>query len=308
MSTVDLRARLKNVHAYPTTPFNHANLSELDEDGLRRNLEFLVHHGVRVINAGGGTAEVEALSPEELVMLVRTTFQVTAFHMTEGRSLVLPTLPGNLAVALDLIPRYEELGAEVLLAMPPFIRNQVPGDLEGVANYLETLGAATRLPLIPYNTQGWPLEFFERLSEIDSIIAIKDPMHQPHVLFRAISRLGDRFVWIGNKRYDPAVLHYRYMSGIEGFTAGIINFAPAFELDLHEAALASDWPRMEKIQLGLAGLDRLRTAYGDAVIKTGLDLVGLAGGRMRPPRLDLPQAVRDQVRSELLQLELEVIA
>ena len=70
---------------------------------------------------------------------------------------------------------------------------------------------------MPYNTQAWPPDFFVRLSEIDLIVGIKDPCHVPHNLFRAIQLLGERFVWIGNKRHNPGVLHFRYQAGIEGF-------------------------------------------------------------------------------------------
>ena len=302
MSTEDLRTRLKNVHAFAVTPFDKNDLSQLDLIGLEGNLAFLIEKGVKVITLGGGTGEVNALTVDELVSLARTGLEVAG-----DCSLVLPTLPGNLKVALDLAPRYEKMGARIVLAMAPFVRDQVPEDLDGVFNYYRILSKASGLAIMPYNTQAWPPDFFVRLSEIDLIVGIKDPCHVPHNLFRAIQLLGERFVWIGNKRHNPGVLHFRYQAGIEGFTAGIINFAPELLLALHQAGIQKDWPRMIEIQAQLAPLDSLRNVYGEAMLKIGLDLIGLTGGPVRPPRTEVPAEGCKKIQSEIRKLNLEII-
>ena len=301
MGSMVLRDQLKNVHAYATTPFRGDDLFALDLEGLIRNLEFMIAGGIKVINVGGGTGEAEALAAEEFEALASVALKVAA-----GRALIIPTLPGNLAVARALIPRYVKLGVSVALGMPPLIRNQTPEELEGVFDYYALLAKAGGLALMPYNTQGWKAEFFVRLSQIEAIVGIKDPCFEPHNLFRAIHLLGDRFVWIGNKRHDPGVLQFRYQAGIEGFTAGFVNFAPEYELELHRAALRQDWNLMVQLQEQLAPLERLRASYGDGVLKAGLDLVGLAGGRVRPPRQDLGAEGRVALAEELRRLGVAV--
>lgn len=113
----DLKARLRNVHAFATTPFQQENLGELDLDGFARNMAFMIEGGVRVIAVGGGTGEVEALTVGELEALARTALEVAG-----ERALIIPALPGNLRQALELAPRYEEMGARVALGMAPFMR------------------------------------------------------------------------------------------------------------------------------------------------------------------------------------------
>ena len=297
-----LRQKLKNVHAYAVTPFVGDDLLSVDRDGFAKNLEFLLEHGVQVINVGGGTGEIDALTPEELAGLARDAVEVVG-----ERALVTPSLPGNLAEACRLAPLYQEMGVQAALAMAPFTRNLVPEDLEGVYRYYRRLGQASDLALLPYNTQGWPAEFFARLAEIDAVIGVKDPCHQPHNLFRAIKLVGDRLVWIGNKRHDPGVLHFRYQAGIEGFTAGFINFAPHLELELHRAAGRQDWPAMVELQGQLAPLERLRNRYSEGLLKAGLDLVGLVGGAPRPPRVEIDSEGRQALRAELERLGLAVV-
>ncbi len=290
-----LIAHLKNVHTYAVTPFREQDLTEIDHDAFARNLEFLVEHGVRVIAVGGGTGEIEALSVDELEQLAKTALRVVG-----DRGLVITCLPGNLKQALELCSRYERLGARIMLGMPPLIRGKIPADLQGVYDFYRLLSRATSVPLMPYNTQGWPAEFFVQLAEIESIIGIKDPCLTPHEFFRAIQMLGDRFVWIGNKKHDPGVAHLRYQMGMQGFTSGQSNFHPKPELAIHEAAVRRDWDAVVEIQKRIAPLERLRLAHDDAaMVKAGMDIVGLHGGRVRPPRLDAPEAARESLRATL---------
>jgi len=301
MFSDELKNRLKSVHAYAVTPFNPHNILELDLDGFARNIEFMVERGVEVINVGGGTGEFNALSVNELESITRHAVEIAA-----DKSLIVPTLPGNLADAVILARKYESLGVPVALAMAPYLRNNIPDDLSGVVQYYQTLGQISGLALLPYNTQGWSADMFARLADVKQIIGVKDPCFDDHPLFRAIKTLGDRFVWIGNKRHDPGVLHFRFQAGIDGFTAGFINFAPSYELELFGAATERKWDRMIEIQAQLAPLERLRSAYGEGLIKCALDLVGLTGGPVRPPRVDLSGDGKAQLVGALDTLGVEV--
>ena len=302
MFSEELKGLLRNVHAYAVTPFLKDDITRLDTDGFARNLDFLIGQGVRVLSIGGGTGEINALSANELAKLCQVGLETAA-----GRALVIPTVPGNLKTALELLPQYEAMDAQVVLGMAPYTRNQIPDDLEGVYSHYRILSDHTALPLMPYNTQGWPPEFFARLADIDRIIGVKDPCLVPHNLFAAIQQLGDRFVWIGNKRHNPGVLHLRFQMGIEGFTAGIVNFAPQFELELFRLAQDGAWDAMVDLQKRLAPIEDLRTQFGDvSLLKAGLDLVGLAGGPARPPRVSVPENARQALSKELTGLGVEL--
>mgnify|MGYP001160062101 FL=1 len=298
----ELRNRLKNVHTYAATPFTD-DLLHLDLAGFERNLEFQVEHGMQVIAVGGGTGEIETLTVDELETLVGTALRTVA-----GRALVIACLPANLGEAVELLGRYQRLGVEICLGMPPLIRSKIPTDLSGTWNYFNELGSSTNLPLMPYNTQGWPAEFVVELAEIDVIIGVKDPCQVPHEFFRAIRMLGDRFVWIGNKKHDPGVAQLRYQMGMEGFTSGQGNFWPEPELAIHAAGVKGDWDTIIEIQQRVAVLEQLRLAHDDAaMVKAGMDLVGLAGGKVRPPRVDAPPEAREAFREALVSAECPLV-
>ncbi len=143
-----------------------------------------------------------------------------------GRALVIATVPGDLGEAATLLPAYEQLGVDVALVLPPHVRWQPPADPLGTVDYYRLLATLSDLPLMPYNTPG--------LGRDDVPAARRHPRHRGHQgsvrddlpMFQAIQLLGERFVWIGNKRHDPGVAHLRYQMGMQGFTSGMTNFLP----------------------------------------------------------------------------------
>lgn len=286
-SLPELREALKTVHTYAVTPFGADDLLTIDHEAFVANLGFLVDNGVTVIAVGGGTGEVDALSPAELVAIAGT-----AVEAVRGRAVIIATVPGNLAEAAELLPRYEALGVDLALTLPPHVRWKPPADPEGTVAFYRQVAARTSLPLMPYNTQGWGADLFVRLAEIPAIVGIKDPCIDDLPMFRAIQLLGDRFVWIGNKRHDPGVAHLRYQMGMQGFTSGMTNFLPELELWLHAAARNGDWAACIRLQAAAAALERARNASDDAaMIKACMDAVGLHGGRVRPPRRDVDPTI-----------------
>ena len=298
----DLKEKLVNVHCYAVTPFMGSNEMEIDQDAFCSNLEFLINNGVKVIAIGGGTGEIEALNNSEMKQLLKT-----ALEIAKERALIVPSLPGNLKEAVDLLKYYESMNARIVMAVPPQLRWRIPENLDGTLEYYRQLSLISNIPLMPYNTQSWPCEFFEKLAEIKSIICVKDPCLNPHEFFKAIQTLKDRFIWIGNKRHDPGVVHLRYQMGMQAFTSGQSNFWPEPELEIHGLSLKKDWSKIIKIQKKIAPLERLRLMNDDAaMVKTAMDMLGLKGGKVRPPRLNLKQGDKKKLKEVIKKLKITV--
>jgi 4-hydroxy-tetrahydrodipicolinate synthase len=281
---------LREVHVYVTTPFTD-DLLKVDLDALQNNLNGLIDRGVRICAVGGGTGEADALSHDEQFEIAKA-----ALESVGKRALVVATLPGNLGEAIPLANRYQELGIPVALALPPLVRGRAVLDAPGIVEYFKVLTANTELPIMPYNNQAWALDFYLGLAELPRIVSIKDAMLDPYQIFRAISRLGDRFVWIGNKSFDPPITHLRYQAGMECFTSGMANFYPEPELALHEACKKGDYVEAIRLQKICAGFSQLRSAADDAsAVKAAMDLVGFKGGKVRPPRLNVDEGTRNEI-------------
>lgn len=281
---------LREVHVYVTTPFTD-DLLKVDLDALQNNLNGLVDRGVRICAVGGGTGEADALSHDEQFEIAKA-----ALESVGKRALVVATLPGNLGEAIPLANRYQELGIPVALALPPLVRGRAVLDAPGIVEYFKVLTANTDLPIMPYNNQAWALDFYLGLADLPKIISIKDAMLDPYQIFRAISRLGDRFVWIGNKSFDPPITHLRYQAGMECFTSGMANFYPEPELALHDACKKGDYVEAIRLQKICAGFSQLRSAADDAsAVKAAMDIVGFKGGKVRSPRLNVDEGTRNEI-------------
>lgn len=290
MYPITLLDSLREVHVYVTTPFSDDLLS-IETSALQQNLNSLVERGVRICAVGGGTGEADALSSSEQYEIAKAALEAVG-----KRALVVATLPGNLGEAIPLANRYHELGIEVALALPPLVRGRAVLEAPGIIQYFKALTANTDLPIMPYNNQAWPLDFYLGLADIPRIISIKDAMLDPYQIFRAISRLGDRFVWIGNKSFDPPITHLRYQAGMECFTSGMANFYPEPELALHEACKKGDYVEAIRLQKICAGFSQLRSAADDAsAVKAAMDIVGFRGGKVRPPRLDVDEITKKEI-------------
>ena len=116
-----------------------------------------------------------------------------------------------------------------------------------------------------------------------------------------------RFIWIGNKRHDPGLVHLRYQMGMQAFTSGQSNFWPEPELEIHGLSLKKDWSKIIKIQKKIAPLERLRLMNDDAaMVKTAMDMLGLKGGKVRHPRLNLKQGDKKKLKEVIKKLKITV--
>ena len=293
MQPNELRQKLRGVISFPVTPFK-ADLS-LDLDGLRRNLREVLRHGVCAIVAPAGTGELYSLSPAEHREVVRTTVEETA-----GKVPVLAGTGFNPPIAAELAREAARAGASGILAFPPYYPS--PDD-EGVLAYYRGIGAATSLGLLIY-TRDWfnpGPALAEKLAQIPSLIAWKDGQADLRRYQMIRDCLGDRFHWIGGAG-DDMVPGY-YSIGIRTYTSSIANVAPKLSLRLHELAAAGKSEELTRLMndlvIPLYAFRARRKGYEVSAMKAMMDMIGLAGGPVRPPLVDLRTEEIEMLRGTL---------
>ena len=282
MEPAELRQRLQGVIAFPVTPFK-ADLS-LDLDGLRRNLRSLLRHPICAIVAAAGTGELYSLSSAEHEAVVTTTVQEV-----KGRLPVLAGVGFNPVIAADLASQSANAGVCGILAFPPYYPS--PDD-DGLVAYYRAIGEATALGLLIYSRDWFHPgpALVERLAaEIPNLVAWKDGQADLRRYQMLRQRVGDRLHWIGGAG-DDMVPGY-YSIGIRTYTSSIANVAPRLSLRLHELASAGQAEELAKLMnelvLPLYALRARRKGYEVSVMKAMMDLVGLAGGPVRPPLINV---------------------
>jgi len=276
-----LRARLQGVIGFPVTPFK-PDLS-LNLQGFRRNLQAMLKHSLCAIVAPAGTGELYSLSHTEHLAVVKA-----AVEEAKGRVPVLAGTGFNPPIACELARRADAAGASGILAFPPYY----PGaDDDGILAYYKGIAEATPLGLLIY-TRDWfnpAPALVERLAQVPSLIAWKDGQADIRRYQMIRERVGDSLHWIGGAG-DDMVPGY-YSIGIRTYTSSIANVAPRLSLRLHELASAGHSEElsqlMNELVVPLYILRARRKGYEVSVMKAMMDMIGLVGGPVRPPLVDL---------------------
>jgi len=293
MQANELRQRLQGVISFPVTPFK-ADLS-LDLEGLRKNLRSLLKHPICAVVAPAGTGELYSLSVSEHLAVVKTVVEEV-----KGRVPVLAGTGFNPPIAAELARQAATAGANGILAFPPYYPS--PDD-DGVVSYYRGIAEATTLGFLIY-TRDWfnpTPALVERLAQIPNLIAWKDGQADLRRYQMIRQRLGDRLHWIGGAG-DDLVPGY-YSIGIRTYTSSIANVAPKLSLRLHELASAGHSTElttlMNELVIPLYALRARRKGYEVSAMKAMMDMIGLAGGPVRPPLVDLRPDELESVRASL---------
>jgi 5-dehydro-4-deoxyglucarate dehydratase len=288
MQPAELRKKLHGVISFPVTPFGK-DLS-LDLFGLRSNLRSLLRHRVCAVVTPAGTGEIHSLSPEEHLAVVRT-----AVEEVEGKVPVLTGVGFNPPIAAGMAKEAAAEGASGILAFPPYYQSM---DEEGIVAYYKAIADATPLGLIIYSRDWFApsAALVERLAkQIPSLIAWKDGQGDIRRFQMIRQQLGDRLHWIGGAGDDMVPAYYSM--GIRTFTSSIANVAPRLSLRLHELASAGHSAEltelMNELVVPLYALRAKRKGYEVSAMKAMMDMIGLVGGSVRPPLVDLrPEEIK----------------
>lgn len=288
-----LRNKLSGVIAFPVTPFKE-DLS-LDLPGLHRNLTKLLEHPISSVVIAGGTGELYSLTPAEYARVIEL-----AAHAIEDRVPVIAGVGFGQRLAVEMAQAAEKAGADGILAFPPYYSH---AEDDGLFEYYRAIGDATPLGVVIYSRDwaNFSPAMVERLTTIPSLVAWKDGQGDIRRLQAIINRIGERLHWIGGAGDDLVAAYYSI--GIRVFTSSIATVAPRLSLRLHELAEAGDNlalnDLLDRCVVPLYALRARRKGYEVAAMKAMMDMVGLSGGPVRAPLVNVKPDEEDELRAIL---------
>jgi len=293
MDPQELRSKYSGVIAFPVTPFNK-DLS-LDLKGLQKNLEGLLQHPICAVIAAGGTGEMYSLTPREHLEVVQATLEVV-----NGRLPVLTAVGFNQQLAVEMARQSARAGVDGILAFPPYYPN---ADDDGMWHYYNSIGSATPLGMAIY-ARDWATfspGMVERLTAIPTLVAWKDGHGDIRRYQMIINRVGGRLHWIGGAGDDLAPSYYGL--GIRTYTSSLANIAPKLSLKIHELASQNDAEPLNELMAKYVvphyAIRARRKGYEVSVVKAQMDILGMAGGPVRPPLVNVTEAEMSELRTML---------
>lgn len=298
----ELRAGLRGAIAFPITPY--AADGSVDLHAVRVNASFLANAPVGSIVAPSGTGEVFALTPGEIVDIVKATVEVAA-----GKPVIAPAGFGP-QVGAELAAAAEEAGAAAIMVVPPYYATPDP---QGLIAYYAAIASATSLPIIPYARESAlfsPRLAEQLVNEIPQVVAFKDGRANVRLFQQirqhVISTCGaDRLVWLGGSG-DDLVAPY-FAAGAEGYTSSLACFWPEASGELFDLATAGDHAGLaafyQRVLDPIYSLRQRRPGYEVSVMKAAMEILGFVAGPSRAPLANVTDAERAELAGILERLE-----
>ncbi len=282
-----------------TSPFRHvlpAITTPLRADDSVDH-EFLAKHAKWQLEAGcsgliplGSLGEGATLDFDEKVAVLRTLVAAAGSK---------PVLPGIAALstrsAVSLAQAAEQAGCRGLMVLPAYVHK---GELRESTTHVGAVLRATKLPCMLYNnppaygTDFTPSCIAELAAQHSNLVAVKESSGDARRVTAIKALVGDRLdVLVG---MDDMVVE-GVAAGAVGWVAGLVNAFPSESVRQFE--LARDGAHAEAAALYRWFLPLLRL---DTVpefvqlIKLVQQEVGQGHERVRPPRLPVQGALREQ--------------
>lgn len=257
----------------------------LDEEGLKRNIEYLNKTGIAGIIPCGTTGESATLTFEEHKRVVGIAVEASKVPVIAG------TGSNNTREALELTRHAAKAGADAALLITPYYNK--PND-RGMYEHFKKIAENCDIPIVLYNVPkrtGIDLkpELVAKLSKIKNIVAIKEASGSLSQQSQIIEQTrGSDFVLLSGD--DDLTLPTIALGG-QGVVSVVANVAPRKTVTMVDAALKGDMEKARELHYELAPLVRAMFLETNPIpVKTAHKYLGLANGPLRLPLGEMAQA------------------
>jgi 4-hydroxy-tetrahydrodipicolinate synthase len=272
-----IQSILKGINAINVTPFDEQ--LEIDWESLKRNVNFLVDHGIKAIYPCGNTGEFYALTLKEAKEVTQYVTEVVA-----KRSLVIAGVGYDAKTACELADNAEQAGADgIMVHQPvhPYILSA------GMVAYYKQIASSTKLPMILYiRSEQITHEVLAEVSELPNVIAVKYAVNHPPSFRKAVEAVKKDIVWICGtaEMWAPTF----YAAGAQGFTSGMVNVDTKRSFAMMEALNKADYPQAMAVWSDILPFEELRETNKNgnnvSVVKEAMYQLGLiSSNAVRPP-------------------------
>ena len=276
---------------FPAATTQFAEDRSVDIAATRTVVDNLVTDGVHGIIAMGTVGENNSLRAEEKRQVLSAIVEVVA-----GR---VPVITGVSELTTELAAEYardaEKLGADGLMLLPAMVYVPAEHELEA---HIRQVAAASALPIMLYNNPpayrvSISLDTLTRLSDVETLVAIKESAPDPRRITDIINACGDRYTVFAG--LDDVALE-ELLLGAEGWVSGLTNAFPRESIALWDAFVAGDLDRAREVYRWFMPLLHLDAEH-DLVqsIKLAEAVMGRGSERVRLPRMELAGARRAEV-------------
>ncbi len=254
---------------------------ELDLNGLRKHIDFMLSKGVHGIFVLGTTGEFYALDERE-----KQEVTAAAVAHCKGRTPVyVGTGAETTREVIRITKMAEQEGADGVSVIAPYFIKPSQAEL---VDHFKRVAESTRLPVVLYNNPatcgGLSIEpeTCAKLAEVPNIIGIKDSsgdLQNTIEIIRSTPR--ERFAVLNGR--DTLILA-ALQFGAQGAIPASCNIAPDLCVGIYEAFVKGDIEAAKALQSRLHPIRMAMTlGTGNSAVKEAMGVLGRPAGPSRSP-------------------------
>jgi 4-hydroxy-tetrahydrodipicolinate synthase len=285
------------------TPFNSED--EVDQAGMRENINYLIERGVEGVLAAGTTGESATITHLEQ----RKMMDILVDEVNGKVKAVAGAGSNSSKESLGLVKYAENAGADAALVITPYYNKPQP---HGLFEHYKMLTESTDIPIIVYNVPSrtgtdMDVETIGRVSQLDSVIGIKEAnpdLDKVSMLQKKLDEYGNRddfSIISGNDNLTLPMISL----GTRGVISVVANVDPERMGNMVRYALAGDYDKAEQLHYELYNLMKVLFIESNPVpAKEALNMMGRPAGHVRMPLAPLKDESSAELRKVLKELEL----
>ncbi len=271
------------------TPFNENG--KIDEESLRKHVNFLVDKGVAGIVPCGTTGESATLSWEEHNSVIDIVI-----NEANGRvKIIAGAGSNNTAESISAAKHAQKSGADAILCITPYYNRPTQ---EGLFQHYKSIASNVEVPIVVYNVPGRTgtnllPETLERLCELPSIVAVKEASGNVSQISEIHRRCKDRLHILSG---DDALTLPILSIGGTGVISVVSNIVPEKMCKMIDAFFAGDFAMALQIHEELLPLSSAMFLETNPIpVKTAMNILGFTGGTFRLPLVSMNERNKQEL-------------
>ena len=270
------------------TPFTEDK--QIDEEGFRSNINYLIDKGVTGLVGAGTTGESATISHEEHQRVIEILVDEV-----DGRVETIAGTGSNAtSEALSLTKFAYDAGADAALLITPYYNKP---QQHAMVDHYSYIANAVDIPLILYNVPSrtgvnMDVETIVELAKVDGIDAVKEAsgsVDKVSDIYRALSHEGleDEFNILSGE--DSLTLPLMAV-GATGVISASANIDTRRMVLMVDSILNDDYTRAMELHYEMVELIRALFIESNPVpVKTAMNLMGLPSGPLRRPLVEMKE-------------------
>ena len=278
--------KFEGTYVAMVTPFT--NDLEIDEEGFRSNINYLIDKGVTGLVGAGTTGESATVSHEEHQRII----DILVDEVNGRVETIAGTGSNATSEALSLTQYAYDAGADSALLITPYYNKP---QQHAMVQHYSTIADAVDIPLILYNVPSrtginMDVETIVELAKVDGIDAVKEAsgsVDKVSDIYKALTHEGleDDFCILSGE--DSLTLPLMAV-GATGVISASANIDAKRMVLMVDSILNDDYTRAMELHYEMVELIRALFIESNPVpVKTAMNLMGLPSGPLRQPLAEM---------------------